>query len=125
MNINMLAPRVGQALLGVLFVASGLVKLGKYEAIANVLAAKGVPSPSFALALVIALEVAGGAALALDRRARWAAAALALFVIPATLLFHAFWAVDAAAWQNQLNHFLKNVAIFGALVMVAGSQSRA
>jgi putative oxidoreductase len=125
MKIQMLAPRLGQALLGLLFLLSGLAKLGKFEAIGMGLAAKGIPWPTTALALVIAIEIAGGAALVLDRRARPAAAALALLVIPATLLFHAFWAADASALQNQLNHFLKNVAILGALLTIAGSQARA
>jgi putative oxidoreductase len=73
---------------------------------------------------VIALEVAGGLALVFGWRVRDAALALALFCIPATLMFHAFWSVDAAAFGNQLNHFLKNVAIFGALLVIASSADR-
>jgi putative oxidoreductase len=40
-----------------------------------------------------------------------------------TLLFHNFWAVDAAQYRGQLNHFMKNLAILGGLlyVMAAGS----
>jgi putative oxidoreductase len=43
--------------------------------------------------------------------------------VPATLIFHNFWAVDPAQYQNQFNHFMKNLAIIGALVyvMAAGS----
>ena len=49
-------------------------------------------------------------------QAKYAALALALFTVPVTLIFHGFWHADAAEFQNQLNHFLKNVAIFGALL---------
>jgi putative oxidoreductase len=31
---------------------------------------------------------------------------------------HRFWEFDAAQYGNQLNHFLKNVAIIGALLYV-------
>lgn len=42
----------------------------------------------------------------------------ALFLIPVTLLFHAFWSADAASFQNQLTQFLKNAAIFGGMLLV-------
>jgi putative oxidoreductase len=43
---------------------------------------------------------------------------LALFLVPVTLIFHAFWGAAAAEFQNQLNHFLKNVAILGAMLVI-------
>lgn len=116
---------IGRALVGVLFLVSGALKIGRFAGVAGALAAKGLPLPEVLTALVIALEIAGGLALVFGWRVREAALALALFCIPATLLFHAFWAVDAAAFGNQLNHFLKNVAIFGALLMIASSANRA
>lgn len=116
---------IGRGLVGVLFISSGVFKIGRFAGMAAALAGKGVPLSEVALALAIALEIAGGLALVFGWRVREAALALALFCIPATLLFHAFWSVDAAAFGNQLNHFLKNVAIFGALLMIASSASRA
>jgi putative oxidoreductase len=32
---------------------------------------------------------------------------------------HRFWEFDAAQYNNQLNHFLKNAAIIGGLLYVA------
>ena len=32
---------------------------------------------------------------------------------------HRFWEFDAAQYGNQMNHFLKNVAILGGLMFVA------
>ena len=115
---------IGRALVGVLFLVSGAMKIGWFAGVAAGLTAKGLPLPQVLTALVIALEIAGGLALVVGWRAREAALALALFCIPATLLFHAFWSVDAAAFGNQLNHFLKNVAIFGALLLIASSANR-
>jgi putative oxidoreductase len=115
---------IGRALVGVLFLVSGALKIGKFAGVAAGLAGKGLPLPEVMTALVIALEVTGGLALVFGWRVRDAALALALFCIPATLMFHAFWSVDAAAFGNQLNHFLKNVAIFGALLVIASSADR-
>ena len=47
---------------------------------------------------------------------RWGALMLVLFTIPATVMFHNFWAADAAQYQNQLNHFLKNASMIGGLL---------
>jgi putative oxidoreductase len=40
-------------------------------------------------------------------------------------IFHSFWTVsDAMQYANELNHFLKNVAIVGGLLIVATQPSR-
>jgi len=50
-----------------------------------------------------------------------AALMLAAFAVPATLIFHNFWSVDAAQYTNQVNHFMKNLSILGALVFIMGA----
>jgi putative oxidoreductase len=81
-----------------------------------------VPLASVLLAGAILLEIGGGLMLVTGTKAQLGAAALALFLIPVTMIFHAFWSADAASLQNQLNHFLKNVAIFGSLLLVVGAE---
>jgi putative oxidoreductase len=78
----------------------------------------GLPFASLLLAATIALEVGGGLALVTGFQARWASLGLALFLVPVTLIFHAFWGAGAAEFQNQMNHFLKNVAILGAMLVI-------
>jgi putative oxidoreductase len=82
------------------------------------MASAGLPFASVLLVLTIVVEVGGGAALIMGIGARWAALALALFLIPATFTFHAFWAADAAHFQDQLTAFMKNLAIFGGMLLV-------
>ena len=117
--------RIGQGLLGALFVISALSKSFRFSGIAAAIASQGIPMSEVVTVAVILFEVIGGAALVVNWRARQAAFALAVFIVPATYLFHAFWMADAAAFWNQLNHFLKNLAIFSALMMVAFSDSSA
>jgi len=46
-----------------------------------------------------------------------------VFLVPVTLIFHGFWHADAAEFQNQLNHFLKNVAILGAMLAIVNTET--
>jgi putative oxidoreductase len=108
----------GRALAGLLFVVSGINKIFAFSYVAGWMSSMGLPLAGLLLAGAIALEVGGGLALITGFQARWASLALALFLVPVTLIFHAFWGAGAAEFQNQLNHFLKNVAILGAMLVV-------
>ena len=109
---------LGRILLALLFVVSGVGKITGYAGTAAVMASKGLPLVDILLPLTIAVELGGGLLLALGWKARWAAAALFLFLIPTTLIFHQFWGIDAKLVQMQKIHFLKNVAIMGGMLMV-------
>jgi putative oxidoreductase len=108
----------GRALVGLLFVVSGINKVLAFSYVSGWMASMGLPLASLLLAGAIALEVGGGLALMTGFQARWASLGLALFLVPVTLIFHAFWGAGAAEFQNQLNHFLKNVAILGAVLVI-------
>jgi len=110
---------LGRALLGTLFLIAGVLKIAPFKGVAGFMASKGMPASEVLLVLTIALEIVGGLALIVGWRVRIAAWALALFTAAAALIFHAFWVAEAPAFQNQLNHFLKNVAIIGGLLCVA------
>jgi putative oxidoreductase len=118
---------LGRVLLGALFLVSGLAKIGRFAGVAGFMASKGLPAAEMLLMATIALEVAAGLALIAGWHVRYAAWALLVFTGLAAVIFHAFWAVEASAYQNQLNHFLKNVAIMGGLLCLgavgAGSWS--
>ena len=109
---------IGRILLALIFVVSGAGKITGYAGTAAVMAAKGLPIVDVLLPLTIAVELGGGLLLALGWKARWAAAALLLFLIPTTLIFHQFWGIEPKLAQMQKIHFLKNVAIMGGMLMV-------
>lgn len=111
---------LGRTLVALIFLRSAVVKIVGYTGTVTVMAAKGLPYPEYLLVAAIAIELIGGTALAFGYKARWAAAALILFLIPATLLFHDYWAAEPQHALNQSHHFFKNVAILGALVFVLG-----
>ena len=104
----------GRVLAAAIFIGSGIDKIVNYEGTAAYMASGGVPA--LMLPVVIAFELGGGLALAIGWKARWAALALVLFTLPATFIFHAFWAAPAAEAGMQQIHFLKNLAIIGGLL---------
>lgn len=115
---------VGRALVGVLFIVSGIGKVFGFAGVAAWMNGAGIPAAGVLLALTIVLEIGGGLALLTGYQARAAALALAAFLVPVTLIFHGFWHADAAEFQNQMNHFLKNVAILGAMLAIASVESQ-
>jgi putative oxidoreductase len=116
--LNTYGPVIGRALIAPLFLLSGFHKITGFSAVAATLAKAGLPFSEVLAVGAIVFELGGGLMVLLGWRARWGAAMLAVFTIAATLLFHDFWAVDAAQYRGQLNHFMKNLAILGGLVYV-------
>lgn len=112
------AALVGRILIAIIFIKAGWGKIGGWEGTAGYMASKGLPLVPVLLAGTILIELGGGLMLALGWKTRWAALVIFLWLIPVTVIFHAFWGIDAAQVQNQMNHFLKNVAIMGAMLML-------
>ena len=113
-----LAAFLGRIFLALIFVVSGVGKITGYAGTASYMASTGLPMVEVLLPLTIAVELGGGLLLALGWKTRWAAAALFLFLVPTTLIFHQFWGIDPKLVQMQKIHFLKNVAIRGGMLMV-------
>ncbi|SCE70703.1 Uncharacterized membrane protein YphA, DoxX/SURF4 family [Micromonospora viridifaciens] len=67
-----------------------------------------------------ATQVVGGLMLATGRFARPAALLLAGTLVPTTIAGHPFWNTDdPAARNNNQIHFLKNLGLFGGLLLAA------
>ncbi len=77
------------------------------------MASKGLPMTEALLALTILIELGAGLLLVLGYKARWAAFAIFLFLIPVTLIFHPFWADP-----QEMNSFMKNLAIMGGMLYI-------
>ena len=109
---------VGRVLLAVMFVYGGYGKIDGFERTAHAIASKGLPLPEIGAAIALGVELIGGILLVVGWKARWAAAAIALFIAAATYWFHDFWHMaDQAARTNQIM-FLKNVAVVGGMLLV-------
>jgi putative oxidoreductase len=112
---------LGRILLASLFVISGIRKVFGWAGTLGYMQSKGLPATEILLAATIALEIIGGLMIAFNMFAIPAAVALAGFCLVGAIIFHNFWAVDEAQYANQLNHFLKNIALAGGLLVTAAS----
>jgi len=106
---------VGRILLAQIFIMAGINKLGAgYSGTQAYMESMGVPGAL--LPVVIALEIAGGLALAAGFITRYAAWALAAFTVVAGVLFHANFSD-----QMQMILFMKNMAMAGGLLVLAAA----
>ena len=112
------ASLAGRVLLALLFIASGWGKVAGFPGTAAYMASKGMPFAEVLLVGAIAIELVGGLMIAVGYKARWAAAATFLFIIPTTLIFHSPAGLEGQAAQAQVIHILKNLSIMGGMLLV-------
>jgi putative oxidoreductase len=110
---------VGRVLLALMFILAGFGKLTDLQGTAGYIASGGLPMASVLAVVVGLLELLGGLAIAVGFQARWAALALGLFTLAASVLFHKFWAVPADQAFVQQLMFMKNLSVAGGLFIVA------
>lgn len=109
---------IARGLLALIFILAGFSKFAGLAGTAGYIASKGLPMPAVLAFATALLEVVGGIALAVGFQARWAALALALFTLLATVLFHNYWAMPAEQVMVQQLMFMKNLSIVGGLLFV-------
>ncbi|MDB5313690.1 MAG: DoxX protein [Gemmataceae bacterium] len=109
----------GRVLLGLIFVVSGIGKFASWSATAAFMESKGIPMVPVSLGVAATVELVCGAAVLAGWFTRPAALLLALFLVPATVIFHHFWDLDGQAAQDQMIHFMKNLSIMGGLLTLA------
>ena len=116
-SIQNFAALGGRVLRAAIFVISGFNKLSDFSGTAGFMSGAGLPAAEFLLVLTILIEVAGGLMIVLGWYTRQLALILYLFMLPVTAVFHNPWAAaDPAQVQQQMIHFLKNLAIMGGLL---------
>jgi putative oxidoreductase len=116
-NTQAAAALVGRLLLALIFITSGFGKITGFEGTVGYIASKGLPLPQIGAIIAIVVELGGGIMLAIGFKARWAALALAIFTLAAAILFHDFWAADAAQKMAQQINFWKNISITGGMLL--------
>ena len=108
---------VGRALFALIFVASVVRDLSS-ATIAGA-SAHGVPLATVLVPLAGILALLGGVSIMLGYRARFGALLLLVFLVPVTLFMHRFWGVpDPQAAMMQQIHFMKNVSLIGACLLI-------
>jgi len=114
---------IGRLSVATIFVLAGIGKIVSWEQTLTYMRAQGWVQMTEAFCVgAIVVEIVGGLCLVIGWRPKLAATLLALFLIPVTATFHNFWTIsDPAMREAQMIEFLKNLAIFGGLLLYISS----
>jgi putative oxidoreductase len=116
---------VGSLLIASLFWWSGIFgSLMTWPEVIDYVAAKAIPLPMLAAAGATALEIVVPLGLFVRRLAPFATAVLAIYCLLTAVLFHDFWTMGGEDRAGQMIHFLKNMALAGALLVVTARRAR-
>jgi putative oxidoreductase len=119
----MVAARV---LVAMIFMLNALNIIGQTLAV-HEMAAHGVPAGLIPVLIMAArsLQLIAGLGLILGIYPRLSAFALLLFLIPATLMAHAFWQdLGMSLYTVQLINFFKNVCMAGGLFFIIATRNQ-
>jgi putative oxidoreductase len=112
---------LGRVFVAALFLPSGFAKLMNFAAFAASLAAKGVPFPTIAAAILVAAECLGPLALIVGLWPRWTASAL-IGLTAATLWLTYGPSMTGLVFRPRQNvDFFQSLAIIGGLLFYFGS----
>ena len=106
---------MGRVLIALIFIMSGIHKIAAPQETQHYMIMMGLTWATTLLYVgAILVEVLGGLSLLLGYKTKLGAMMLIAFMIPTTLLFHMKFGD-----QNQMIHFMKNLAMIGGLLYVA------
>ena len=107
---------VGRGLLGIYFIIPGIAKITGWSGTVDEMVAHGVPLIPVALVITIILQVGAGASLLIGYRTQLCAAVLAALTLIINIYMHDFWNNP-----DELQNFIKNLAILAGLLFVSGA----
>ncbi|MBW3656987.1 MAG: DoxX family protein [Gemmatimonadetes bacterium] len=111
---------LARPLLAGMFVMDGVSTLKSPAGQVEAVRAVGLSEPEKLVKANAATMLVSGLALATGRLPRLSALALAATLVPTTYAGHAFWSEsDTTAKQDQRAQFLKNLSLFGGLLIAA------
>jgi putative oxidoreductase len=109
---------IGRVLYSLIFINSGFSHFS--SASVDYANSQGVPMASILVPISGIMAIAGGLSIFLGFKARWGAWIIVAFLIPVTLMMHAFWKIENPQEQQmQMVMFMKNISMLGAAFLIA------
>lgn len=82
--------------------------------------AQGVPMPHIFVPVSGIIAFLGAISIILGYKAKLGALLIIIFLIPVSFFMHNFWAIDdPVMMMNQQAHFMKNISILGAALIIS------
>ncbi len=104
---------IGRILLVLIFLNSGIGKIGNFEGTTQYMAKFGMPFTNYFLMGAIFLELVGSITAILGYYTRFGVLLILLFLIPTTLVFHTNFGD-----KIQMIMFMKNVSMLGGCLLL-------
>jgi putative oxidoreductase len=104
---------IGRILLVLIFLNSGIGKVGNFEGTAQYMAKFGMSNTTLFLLGAIVFELLGSITVILGYFTRFGALLILIFLVPTTLIFHTNFADPM-----QMIQFMKNVSMFGGCLLL-------
>jgi uncharacterized membrane protein YphA (DoxX/SURF4 family) len=112
---------LGRIAFGGFFLYSGINHLRQTRGMAQYAGAKKVPMPELAVQVSGAMLIVGGGSILLGLKPKMGALAVAGFLAGVSPIMHDFWsAEDPGQRTGDMIHFMKNMALLGAALALAG-----
>ncbi|MCJ8290408.1 MAG: DoxX family protein [Crocinitomicaceae bacterium] len=116
--------KTGRILFSLIFIASGLSKIGDWDKTILYMESHHMVFAPFFLIMAILLQVMGGLSIMTSYKSKIGTILLLIFMLPATFIFHNFWALpsetelEIITQQAEMVSFLKNITIIGAILLI-------
>lgn len=120
--------RIGRILFSLIFIASGLSKIGDWDKTISYMESHNMIFTTFFLIIAMLLQIAGGLSIITSYKTKIGTILLLIFMIPVTFIFHNFWTLptetelEIITQQTEMVSFLKNITIIGALLLIFNSE---
>ena len=113
------ASLAGRVIVGLAFVAFGLMKVMGFSMVVGMLDGIGFPMASVFAVLLIVVELGGGILLVIGKQVQWVSYALIAVLVVATLTVH----LDTSDIMGSLGPILQHIIMIGGLVIISGHGS--
>ncbi|MEM6754211.1 MAG: DoxX family protein [Cyanobacteria bacterium P01_C01_bin.38] len=113
MGFKKYIPLIGRAFLAAIFLKAAVSNTLGFAGIVEMMNSRGLPLPQLLLLGNIICTLLGGLSILFGFKARIGAILLIIFLVPTTLVFH-----NPLSDPNELNAFLKNFGLVGAMLLI-------
>lgn len=110
---------LGQIIFGVYWIFNGVNHFWHLKMLLGYAKSKGVPMPELAVCVSGFFIIFGGASILTGMYLTYGLSLIAVFLLTVTLFIHRFWEErDPMMKMAEIVNFMKNFALFGAILMM-------
>lgn len=113
---------IGRIFIGIYYLMLGSHHFTAREAMNEYARSKNLPLPEFGVFIVGIILILSGLSFAFGVYPLVGITLIIIFLIPASLYFHNFWALEGEERMREMVNFLKNLALIGAALVLLGLQ---